>query len=437
MSERAIRVEHLSKEYRIGARQQAYRTLRDTVSEAMLAPFRRVQKLWQGETSGAAGLHETFWALRDVSFDIRHGEVVGLIGRNGAGKSTLLKILAQITEPSTGMVKLYGRVGSLLEVGTGFHTELTGRENVYLNGAIIGMRRREVRKKFDEIVAFAEVEQFIDTPVKHYSSGMYLRLAFAVAAHLEPDILLVDEVLAVGDAQFQRKCLGKMQDVGREGRTVIFVSHNMPTIARLCERAVLLDEGRVLQDGPAHHVVSMYLNSGLGTTAAREWPDPAKAPSGDVARLCAVRVRTEGKEVVDVVDIRKPVQLEMEYEVLLPGYVLSPYFDVYTQEGVQAFVTADLDPLWRRRPRPVGRYVSTAWIPGNLLAEGTLFVGVGLATMDPVITQFRERDVVAFQVVDTLDGDSARGDWAGRWGGVMRPLLKWSTSYTPNGTSPC
>jgi len=265
---------------------------------------------------------------------------------------------------------------------------------------------------------------------------MYLRLAFAVAAHLEPDILLVDEVLAVGDAQFQRKCLGKMQDVGQEGRTVIFVSHSMPTITRLCERVILLDEGRVLQDGPAYHVVGMYLNSGLGTTAAREWPDPAKAPSGNVARLCAVRARTEENEVADVVDIRKPVQLEMEYEVLLPGYVLSPYFDVYTQEGVQAFVSADLDPLWRRRPRPVGHYVSTAWIPGNLLAEGTLFVGVGLATMDPVITQFEERDLVAFQVVDTLDGDSARGDWAGRWGGVMRPLLKWSTHYTPNGLSP-
>jgi lipopolysaccharide transport system ATP-binding protein len=436
MSDRAIRVEHLSKEYRIGARQQAYRTLRDTVSEAMLAPFRRVHKLWQGQASGAAGLHETFWALRDVSFDIRRGEVVGLIGRNGAGKSTVLKILSQITEPSTGTVKLYGRVGSLLEVGTGFHAELTGRENLYLNGAILGMRRHEVRKKFDEIVAFAEVSQFIDTPVKHYSSGMYLRLAFAVAAHLEPDILLVDEVLAVGDAQFQRKCLGKMQDVGREGRTVIFVSHNMPTITRLCERVILLDEGRVLQDGPAHHVVGMYLNSGLGTTATREWPDPTKAPGGTVARLCAVRVRTEEKEVADVVDIRRPVQLEMEYAVLLPGYVLSPYFDVFTQEGVQAFSAVDLDPLWRRRPRPVGHYVSTAWIPGNLLSEGMFFIGASLATMDPVIIQFHERDVVAFQVVDTLDGDSARGDWAGRWGGVMRPLLKWSTSYTPNGNSP-
>ena len=218
----------------------------------------------------------SIWALKDVSFDINRGEVVGIIGRNGAGKSTLLKILSEITEPTEGRVEIHGRVGSLLEVGTGFHPELTGRENVYLNGAILGMKRAEIERKFDEIVAFAEVEKFIDTPVKHYSSGMYLRLAFAVAAHLEPEILIVDEVLAVGDAAFQKKCLGKMAGVAKEGRTVLFVSHNMPAITRLCERAILLDEGRLLQDGVSHQVVKAYLNAGLGTTAMREWPDPTK-----------------------------------------------------------------------------------------------------------------------------------------------------------------
>jgi lipopolysaccharide transport system ATP-binding protein len=427
MSDRAIRIEHLSKEYRIGARQQPYRTLRETVSEAMMAPFRRMRKLWQGEASGAAELYETFWALDDVSFEIRRGEVVGLIGRNGAGKSTLLKILSQITEPTTGQVTLYGRVGSLLEVGTGFHGELTGRENIYLNGAILGMRRREVTKKFDEIVDFAEVEQFIDTPVKHYSSGMYLRLAFAVAAHLEPEILLVDEVLAVGDARFQRKCLQKMQDVGQEGRTVIFVSHNMPAITRLCQRALLLEAGQLQHDGPAPQVVGAYLNLGFGTSAVHEWPEPVVRSKDDIVRLCAVRVRAHDRSLTDVVDIRQPVGLEMEYEVVQEGYVLMPHFHLLNEEGTHVFSANDTDPVWRRRPRPAGRYVSTAWIPGNLLAEGMLLVDAALTTLDPNIQQFVERQVVAFQVVDTTEGDAARGDWVGRMKGVVRPLLQWQT----------
>ena len=279
MSDIAISVKSLSKQYHISAKQKAYRTLRDTLADAFVSPFRRTRRLLRGQASAAAELDETFWALQDVSFEVRHGEVVGIIGRNGAGKSTLLKILSRITEPTEGYADIHGRVGSLLEVGTGFHPELTGRENIYLNGSILGMRKGEIDCKFDEIVAFAEVERFIDTPVKHYSSGMYLRLAFAVAAYLEPEILLVDEVLAVGDARFQKKCLNKMQDVGQHGRTVLFVSHNMPAITRLCERVILLDEGRVLQDGPSYQVVRTYLNSGLGTSAAREWSDPAKAPA--------------------------------------------------------------------------------------------------------------------------------------------------------------
>jgi lipopolysaccharide transport system ATP-binding protein len=427
MSNNAIRVEHLSKDYRIGTRQQAYRTLRETVSEAMTAPFRRMRKLWQGEASGAAELHETYWALRDVSFEIQRGEVVGLIGRNGAGKSTLLKILSQITEPATGQVTMYGRVGSLLEVGTGFHGELTGRENIYLNGAILGMKRREIMQRFDEIVDFAEVEQFIDTPVKHYSSGMYLRLAFAVAAHLEPEILLVDEVLAVGDARFQRKCLQKMQDVGQEGRTVIFVSHNMPAITRLCQRALLLEYGQLQHDGPAPQVVGAYLNLGLGTSAVREWPEPVVRSNADIVRVCAVRVRAQDSSLTDVVDIRQPVGLEMEYEVVQEGYVLMPHFHLLNEEGIHIFSVNDTDPVWRQRSRPAGRYVSTAWIPGNFLAEGMLFVDAALTTLDPDIHQFTERQAVVFQVVDTPEGDAARGGWAGRMKGVVRPLLQWQT----------
>ena len=309
-----------------------------------------------------------------MSFEVKQGEVLGIIGRNGAGKSTLLKMLSRITEPTHGRIEINGRVSSLLEVGTGFHGELTGRENVYLNGTILGMKRAEITRKFDEIVAFAEVEQFIDTPVKHYSSGMYLRLAFAVAAHLEPDILIVDEVLAVGDVAFQKKCLGKMAGVAKEGRTIFFVSHNMPAITRLCERAIYLDEGRLCHDGPTHEVVKAYMHSGLGCMSSREWADADKAPGGEIARLRAVRVRTEDGECTDNIDIRKPVGLEMEYEVLKPGYKLQSSIGLYNEEGVHVFETVDLDPAWRGRIRPPGRYRSTAWIPGNYLAEGTMFV---------------------------------------------------------------
>lgn len=434
MSEIAIRVEGLGKKYYIGRKQEKYRTLRDTLAHAFTAPFRRVGKLLQGQATGAAELDETIWALRDVSFEVKEGEVVGIIGRNGAGKSTLLKVLSRITEPTEGYAEIHGRVGSLLEVGTGFHDELTGRENIYLNGAILGMKRTEIDRKFDEIVDFAEVEKFIDTPVKHYSSGMYLRLAFAVAAHLEPEILLVDEVLAVGDARFQQKCLSKMEGIGQQGRTVLFVSHNMPAVTRLCERTVLLDGGRLLMDGPSHEVVGAYLSSGLGTDAAREWPDVGKAPGNNVVRLRAVRVRTEDGEVTEAVDIRRPVGIEMEYDVLQPGQVLMPYYDVVNQEGIKVFAAVDQDPEWRGRTRPVGRYVSTAWIPGNLLAEGMLFVGAAMRTRERKVRYFHERDVVAFQVIDTMEGDSARGEFAGRLSGAVRPLLQWDTHYTPDGS---
>jgi lipopolysaccharide transport system ATP-binding protein len=369
------------------------------------------------------------WALRDASFEVRRGEVVGIIGRNGAGKSTLLKILSRITEPSEGYGEIHGRVGSLLEVGTGFHNELTGRENIYLNGAILGMKRAEITRKFDDIVAFSEVERFIDTPVKHYSSGMYLRLAFAVAAHLEPEILIVDEVLAVGDSAFQKKCLNKMQEVGREGRTVLFVSHSMSAITRLCERAILLDGGRVVRDGPAPDVVSAYLKAGFGTTAVREWSDGERA-NRDIAGLRAVRVRDEKGTITETIDIRRPVRIDMEYEVCQPDHVLMPYFSLSNEEGVVAFTSNDVDPEWRGRPRPLGRYVSTVWIPGNYLAEGTMFVTAGMTAVNRDRKQFLERDVVAFQVVDSLDGDSARGDSAKHVRGVVRPLLKWTTDFS-------
>ncbi len=258
MSDIAIQVNNISKQYRIGGKQEAYRTLRDMLSDTLTAPMRRTMKLLRGDALSAAGASETFWALKDVSFDVKQGDVIGIIGRNGAGKSTLLKILSRITEPTSGYADINGHVGSLLEVGTGFHQELTGRENIFLNGAILGMPRTMIDRKMDEIIAFAEIERFIDTPVKHYSSGMYMRLAFAVAAHLEPEILIVDEVLAVGDAAFQKKCIGKMSDVAREGRTVLFVSHNMVAIQSLCNVGVMLNKGQVDMVGPIGAVIYRY-----------------------------------------------------------------------------------------------------------------------------------------------------------------------------------
>ena len=438
MSDIAVRVDRLSKQYRIGA-QKSNDTLRDNIMSNLKSLFGRNGHSPRSRNAGSmesaeqTGASDSIWALRDVSFEVKEGEVVGIIGRNGAGKSTLLKILSRITQPTHGRIEINGRVSSLLEVGTGFHGELTGRENVYMNGTILGMKRVEIARKFDEIVAFSGVEQFIDTPVKHYSSGMYLRLAFAVAAHLEPEILIVDEVLAVGDADFQKKCLGKMAGVAKEGRTIFFVSHNMPAITRLCERVIYLNEGKLCHDGPTHEVVKAYLHSGLGSMSSREWLDQDKAPGAEVARLWAVRIRTEDGQCTDRIDIRKPVGLEIEYEVLKPDYKLMPAVGLYNEEGVCVFHALEHDPAWRGRVRPSGRYRSTAWIPGNYLAEGTMFVDVGLGTLDPNIRQFYERQAVAFQVIDSVDGDSARGDYAGSMLGVVRPLLNWSTVFNLDG----
>ena len=306
MPKPAILVENLGKRYQIGTRQH-YQTFRDTLAKWASAPYRRLR----GQ-SVAKPKQESFWALKDVTFEVKPGEVIGIIGRNGAGKSTLLKILSRITEPTNGHVRIRGRVGSLLEVGTGFHPELTGRENVFLNGAILGMGKVEIKRKFDEIVAFAEIDQFLDTPVKHYSSGMYMRLAFAVAANLEPEILVVDEVLAVGDSAFQKKCLGKMSDVAAAGRTVLFVSHSLVSVNALCTRAILLHQGNVLKDGNAPDVVGEYVALGRNHTGEVLWMSPDDAPGGDRLRLRGVRIISQGQVTGDV-DITQDVHIEFDY----------------------------------------------------------------------------------------------------------------------------
>jgi lipopolysaccharide transport system ATP-binding protein len=419
----AIEISGLGKQFTLG-QQLGYGSFREAMTRWASMPLNLLSAKRRRRNKNS------FWALRDVSFRVNPGEVVGIVGRNGAGKSTLLKILTRITDPTEGRGILRGRVGSLLEVGTGFHSELSGRENIFLNGAILGMRRPEIQRNFDAIVAFADVEKFLDTPVKHYSSGMYMRLAFSVAAHLETEILLVDEVLAVGDASFQKKCLNKMETVGRQGRTIFFVSHNMNAVTRLCSRAIMLDRGQVLQDGPASQVATTYLRSGLGSTSERNWSE-ADAPGNEVARLRAVRARDDASQISDSFDIRRPIDIEMDYDVLTPGHVLTPNFHLFNEDGVCICVVHDVSPQWRRIPRPVGRYRSTMQIPGNFLAEGMAVVRSVLSTLDPATTHFDEWDAVCFTIRDSLDGNSARGDYAGPMPGIVRPLLPWQTTVFP------
>ncbi len=361
-----VKAEGLSKEYAIGVCRRGPGTLREALAGALAGPFRRRRKV-----PGTGSEREMFYALKDVSFEAAASEVLGIIGRNGAGKSTLLKILSRITEPTAGRVELCGRVSSLLEVGTGFHPELTGRENVFLNGAILGMKQAEIREKFDEIVAFSEVERFIDTPVKRYSSGMFVRLAFSVAAHLEPEILVVDEVLAVGDASFQRKCLGKMEATGREGRTVLFVSHNMGAVRSLCDRVVWLEDGKVRLIGDAGHVVDAYLQQSLRAGSAADIPAILRAlpPDPDV-RLEGIEIRQKGRRC-DVVLNGLPVEIEIRYAVLRRTKGLRVFFDLCDDERnilIRSFHDDDADRAWVAEP---GAYLSTATIPADLLAPKT------------------------------------------------------------------
>ncbi len=425
-----VTVEGLSKSYRVGGLHPGYVTFREMFAGMMTAPLRRLRR----GASARAAADETVWALKDVSFSVEQGELVGVVGRNGAGKSTLLKILSRVTKPTAGGATLHGRVGSLLEVGTGFHPDLTGRENVFLNGAILGMRRAEIARKFDEIVAFSEIERFIDTPVKRYSSGMYVRLAFSVAAHLDSEILIMDEVLAVGDAAFQQKCLDKMREIRRQGRTIFFVSHNMPAVVRLCRRAVFLAGGRVAADGPAQQVVNEYLSSSWQAGAERVWSGE-DAPGDEVVRLRRMRVCAASGATAPSVDVSEPVGVEVTYEVLRGGHVLSPLVEIYNEEGTHLFSTHDAGAEWRRAVRAAGTYTSTVRIPGNLLAEGTLVAYAAVVSHFPAtVLHAQERGGVAFQIVDREgQRDAARADTLGTIPGVVRPLLDWETRFDKAG----
>jgi lipopolysaccharide transport system ATP-binding protein len=420
MSDIAISASNLGKQYDIGARADGnyrYKAMRDVLTDLARKPFRLARRIAHGKPASEVTKRNLFWALKDLNFDIRHGEVVGVIGRNGAGKSTLLKILSRVTEPTEGRVRIWGRVGSLLEVGTGFHPELSGRDNIFMNGAILGMRREEIARKFDEMVAFAEVEKFIDMPVKRYSSGMYLRLAFAVAAHLEPEILLVDEVLAVGDAAFQKKCLGKMGEVSQHGRTILFVSHNMTALRNLCTRAIWLSDGQVVEDGEASSVVNHYLQENASSHHESLWPDPATAPGNDKVRLHRVRVLPELDEGTDRITVRTPLKLEFCYWNFVPDALLNVSFFLYSLEEICVFVVAS-----NASKRPVGLMRDVCEVPGNLLNDGNYYVRV-MIVKDGSASIFVHPNAVAFEVDDV----ERRGAWFGKWPGAVRPAFRWES----------
>lgn len=427
MNGKPITAENLGKKYLISHQDGAtYRTFRETLTDGVRQAGKRILGGGGGRT-----VKENFWALRDLDFEIGEGDRVGIIGRNGAGKTTLLKILSRVTKPSTGRAVVRGRVASMLEVGTGFHPELTGRENIFLNGAILGMKREEIIRKFDDIVGFAEIETFLDTPVKRFSSGMYVRLAFSILAHCELEILLLDEVLAVGDAMFQKRCIGKMEDVSRrEGRTVLIVSHNMSVVMNLCRRALLLDDGRLVKDGPSREVVEHYLATAPATSGERTWSDGEKAPGTEMVQLQSVRILQEGNDrPVAETDISKEIEVEITYRNRLEGTPMYAALHLMDPGGVVVFSTSNHRSVsltrdrWHGVPHPRGTFRSTCRIPGNFLNEGdyniTAIVGKGISD-----TQIYLENAVSFRVFDTGE---MRKEYYGKWAGVIRPKLAWQT----------
>jgi lipopolysaccharide transport system ATP-binding protein len=417
MSEYVIRADTLGKRYKIGAVVNRSPTLRDAIVNTATWPIRALR----GKLPPSK---DEIWALRGVTFEVKQGQVLGVIGRNGAGKSTLLKVLSRITEPTEGQVEITGRVGSLLEVGTGFNPELTGRDNIFLNGAILGMKRREIARKFDEIVEFSGVEKFIDTPVKRYSSGMYLRLAFSVAAHLEPEILVVDEVLAVGDAEFQRKCLGKMSDVAQEGRTVLFVSHNMSAILRLTEEAIVLDKGKLVRRAPTQEAVEFYMASGYSQSSERLWHEDEIPESAHPFRPISLKVVDAQGQVNDSVRSIDPLTVEMEYQLDKPIQGLRVGLYLLTVRGDLVFTSFDTDSpkeYEKFSSRPAGRYVSRCQIPADFFNEGQYILGVN-ASSYRVKRYFQDDHALSFSV-------DAMGAPGKQWGevrlGTIRPRLKW------------
>jgi len=416
MSDTVILVENLSKKYILSHQQEGksrYKSLRESISDGVSSLSKKLLKPSSKEIYNPT--REEFWALKDVSFEIKQGDRIGIIGRNGAGKSTLLKILSRITEPSSGRISISGRVASLLEVGTGFHPELTGRENIYLNGAILGMSRVEIKSKFDEIVTFAEVEKFLDTPVKRYSSGMYVRLAFAVAAHLEPEILIVDEVLAVGDIQFQKKCLGRMEQVGQEGRTVIFVSHNMTAVKKLCTSALLLRQGKNIMLADPEQVINAYLQTETFNVLECIFDDINNAPGNDRAKIKSIKILPDTATGYDDITTKTAITIECEFWTLIDSMYINLSLSLYNIGGECIFATASPSLKLSK-----GIHTNLCHIPGNLLNDGIYTISI-MVVRDESVCLYNFENAVSFEVRDERD---IRG-WHGKWPGAVRPMLCW------------
>jgi len=417
MSETAIKVEHLSKRYRIGTQDEVHDTFAGALSAFVRSPIKNLRRLRGLSRLEAGEADDIIWALKDVSFEVQRGEVLGIIGRNGAGKSTLLKILSRITEPSSGRAVINGRVSSLLEVGTGFHPELTGRENVYLNGTILGMRKAEIDRKFDEIVDFSGVEKFIDTPVKFYSSGMRVRLAFSVAAHLEPEILLIDEVLAVGDASFQKKCLGKMGDVALGGRTVLFVSHNMAAMRSLCERVILLLDGKIDFIGSAESAINTYLHTAKKGLLEKSWKYN-QAPGNEKVKIKRMKLVRTDQSDLEPLNLNTPFNFEFEFWNLQSRILnLSLHIKLISGETVFAVATPR-----ERLDIGLARYV--CHIPGQLLNDSIYTTKIMI--VENARSLYTIDDGLVFEIVDILGRD---GGWMGKWPGYVRPKLSWTRDF--------
>lgn len=421
-----LKAENISKQYRLGL------VGTGTISHDLNRWWHKIRgkedpylKVGDVNDRSSAGSSEYVWALQNINFEVERGEVLGIIGKNGAGKSTLLKILSRVTSPTTGEIKTKGRIASLLEVGTGFHPELTGRENIYLNGAILGMTKKEIASKIDEIIEFSGCERYIDTPVKRYSSGMTVRLAFAVAAFLEPDILIIDEVLAVGDAEFQKKAIGKMQDISKgEGRTVLFVSHNMDSIARLCTRALLMKNGSILQEGKVSQVVDSYLSSEFGITSQKYW---IENNGNNLAKVLSVKVHNANFEDGENFKITEKVGITLTYQVLESAYKIHSAFNFFNSNGINIFDSHESNTELYHVKKELGVFQTTVWIYENLFSEGVIVVGVALVTHDPFVVHFHEREAIAFNIVEDLKNSPTRGDYVGSMPGIIRPKLTWES----------
>ena len=409
-----IEIRGLGKKYRL-VEAQPYLALRDLISNSVNNIFNSKKQK-----------EKEFWALQNIDMSIEPGERLGIIGRNGAGKSTLLKIISRITPPTTGSVALKGRVASLLEIGTGFHPELTGKENIYLNGSILGLNKKDINSKLHEIIDFSGIEKFIDMPIKNYSSGMQLRLAFSVAAHLEPEILLIDEVLAVGDMEFQKKCLGKMEEVSKDhGRTILFVSHNMNYISSLCTKGILLDRGKVIKSGTVSEVISEYMVKVANRTAMYEWSSDDEKPGNDVVRLNSVRVINESGGSKESFRVNEKIGIEMKYEVLQDGHTLWLGHNIHNTQGINVFDTHSVNSNYYNTPHEKGQYQSIVWIPENLMNTGSFFVSSAIFNHTKQQIHFHEKDILLFAVNEVFDKETSRGMSPGEFPGVVRPLLNW------------